>query len=278
MRLKIRHQTSYRFDASASAVIQTLRLTPRSFDGQHILRWRLDVDRNCRLRPVEDAFGNLTHVFAADGPIEELTVLVEGEVDTQDANGVIRGAVERFPPGLYLRETPLTAPDPDIGAYARAVSEESGGDVLNRLHGLMAALNEDMIFEEGATEVTATAAEAFRLKRGVCQDLTHVFLVAARHLGVPARYISGYFHRNDGVQKQRAGHAWAEAHVPGLGWVGFDPANCICPTDAHVRVAVGLDYLGAAPVRGSRYGGGGETLDVQVSVEAAADDVRAYRR
>ena len=104
-----------------------------------------------------------------------------------------------------------------------------------------------------------TAAEAFALKRGVCQDLTHVFIAAARHLGVPARYVGGYFHRADGVTQQDAGHAWAEAHVPALGWVAFDPANGICATDAHVRVAVGLDYLGAAPVRGARRGGGNET-------------------
>jgi transglutaminase-like putative cysteine protease len=72
----------------------------------------------------------------------------------------------------------------------------------------------------------------------------------ARHLGVPARYVGGYFHRADGVTQQDAGHAWAEAHVPSIGWIGFDPANGICTTEAHVRVAVGLDYLGAAPVRG----------------------------
>ena len=105
--------------------------------------------------------------------------------------------------------------------------------------------------------------EAFALKRGVCQDLTHVFIAAARSLGIPARYVGGYFHRNDGVIEQDAGHAWAEAFVPELGWVAFDPANGICATDAHVRVAVGLDYLGAAPVRGTRYGGAGETLAVK---------------
>ena len=85
----------------------------------------------------------------------------------------------------------------------------------------------------------------------MCQDLTHIFIAAARSLAIPARYIGGHFHRADGVTEQEAGHAWAEAFVPDLGWVAFDPANGICATDAHVRVAVGLDYLGAAPVRGS---------------------------
>ena len=88
---------------------------------------------------------------------------------------------------------------------------------------------------------STTAAEAFKLQRGVCQDLTHIFIAAARQLGIPARYIGGHFWRADGVTEQEAGHAWAEAYVDNLGWVGFDPANGICTTDAHVRVAVGLD-------------------------------------
>ena len=82
--------------------------------------------------------------------------------------------------------------------------------------------------------------------------------------------MSGYFRRNDGVTDQDAGHAWAEAFVPRLGWVAFDPANGICATDAHIRVAVGLDYLGAAPVRGTRYGGVEETLSVHIRVDQAA--------
>jgi len=101
----------------------------------------------------------------------------------------------------------------------------------------------------------------------VCQDLAHIFLATARHLDIPSRYVSGYFHRADGVVEQEAGHAWVEAHVPGLGWVGFDPANGISTTEAHVRVAIGLDYLAAAPVRGSRVGGGVEALGVRLRVD-----------
>src|SRR5258707_7498830 len=126
-----------------------------------------------------------------------------------------------------------------------------------------------MEYDTNPTYATTTAAEAFALKRGVCQDLTHIFIAAARELGLPARYVGGYFHRNDGVTRQQAGHAWAEVFIPSFGWVAFDPANGICATDAHVRVAVGLDYLGAAPVRGTRYGGGVETLAVSVVIDQA---------
>ena len=127
-----------------------------------------------------------------------------------------------------------------------------------------------MAYDTSPTHAATTAEEAFALKRGVCQDYTHIFIAAARSLAIPARYIGGHFHRADGAVRQEAGHAWAEAFVPDLGWVGFDPTNGVCVTDAHVRVAAGLDYLAAAPVRGSRYGGGSETLDVSVRVNAAA--------
>lgn len=277
MRLIIRHETVYAFSEPASAVIQTLRLTPRSHDGQHVMRWRLDVDRNCRLRTAEDAFGNHTHIFAADGPIERLSVLVEGEVDTQDTGGVVSGAVERFPPDLYLRETDLTAPDLDIAAFAQDVVAPAGEDTLRALHLLLGEIHETIAFEPGATDSAVTAAQAFSLKRGVCQDLTHIFISAARRVGIPARYVGGYFRRDDGQNDQAAGHAWAEAYVPDLGWVGFDPANGMCPTEAHVRVAIGLDYLGAAPVRGARYGGVGEELGVSVLVEDAQPKPN-YRR
>lgn len=263
MRIQISHETLYRYEAPAAGVIQTLRLTPRNHDGQYVVDWRIDVSENCQLAQHEDAFGNITHVFTAEGPFEELRVLVEGEVDTQDTNGVVQGSIERFPPSLYLRETPLTEFDPAIVDFAKSAKTD---DVLKTVHVLLERLHEEMAYDTSPTQVTTTAAEAFALKRGVCQDLTHIFIAAARSLAIPARYIGGHFHRADGVEQQEAGHAWAEAYVPNLGWVAFDPANGLCATDAYVRVACGLDYLGAAPVRGTRYGGGAEAMAVAVRV------------
>jgi len=269
MRIQISHETVYRYNAPAFGVIQTLRLTPRNHEGQHVLNWRVDLSEDCPLHQHEDAFGNITHAFTADGPFDELRVLVEGQVDVQDTHGMVRGAVERFPSSLFLRETNLTRPDAAISAFARAAQQSSGDDVLKLLHVLVERLHRDMVFDPDPTHVATTAAESFALGRGVCQDLTHIFIAAARVLQIPARYIGGYFRRNDGVEEQDSGHAWAEALVPDLGWVAFDAANGISATDAHVRVAVGLDYLGAAPVRGTRYGGGAETLTVAVRVAQA---------
>ena len=97
--------TTYRYDTPAGGVIQMLRLTPRNHDGQYVVRWRIDVSADCRLDEHEDAFGNITHAFTADGPFAELNVQVEGEVETRDTDGIVRGAIERFPPSLFLRET-----------------------------------------------------------------------------------------------------------------------------------------------------------------------------
>ena len=196
--------------------------------------------------------------------------MVEGEVETRDTQGIVRGAVERFPPSLYLRETALTSPDRDDRRIRRREPRRRPTATCSTCCTLCSsALHDEIIYDTDPTHAATTAAEAFALKRGVCQDLTHIFIAAARSLGIPARYVGGYFHRDDGVGEQDAGHAWAEAFVPELGWVAFDAANGICATDAHVRVAVGLDYLGAAPVRGTRYGGAGEALAVKVRVDQA---------
>lgn len=269
MRIRVSHETVYRYDAPPKGVIQTLRMTPRNHDGQYVVDWRIDVSADVRLDAREDAFGNITHAFTADGLIDTLRLQVEGEVETQDSHGVVRGTIEHFPPSLFLRTTPLTAPDAAIVALAREVAASGGADPLGLLHALLARLNREIAFDTDPTHVATTAAEAFALRRGVCQDLTHIFIAAAREIGFPARYVSGYFHRADGVVRQEAGHAWVEAHIADFGWVAFDPANGICATDAHVRVAVGLDYLGAAPVRGTRYGGGAEQLSVSVVVDQA---------
>lgn len=269
MRIRIVHETRYRYEWPVRGVIQHLRLAPRDHDGQHVLSWRIEPDMDGRLQADEDGFGNLVHVFSGDGPVEALTIRVTGEVETTDTAGLVSGAVERVPDAFYLRDTELTQASDPIRRFAQDSTGEAGGDMLATLHRLLAATHDTVAFDTRSTETTTSAAEAFRLRRGVCQDLSHVFVSAARHIGIPARYVSGYFHRNDGIVDQEATHAWAEARVPNLGWVGFDPANGICTTDAHVRIAVALDYLGAAPVRGSRRGGGAETLDVKLRVDTA---------
>ena len=261
MRIRIDYTTTYDYSLPANSVVQLLRVQPRAGWDQHVARWRVDVDADGCLRAGSDVFGNATHLFSADSAIKRLTLTVTGEVDTGDAHGVVRGFPEPLPPILFLRSTALSAHDAAIAAFAASIP---GTSELDRLHALNATLNEAMAFDADATGTGTDAASAFGQLRGVCQDYTHIFCAAARTMGIPARYVSGHFVRDD-VGVQPAGHAWAEALVPDLGWVGFDPTNGISVTPAHVRVAVGLDYLDAAPVRGARRGGGDEEMHVAVS-------------
>ena len=269
MRIRVDYETTYAYAGPARTMLQHLRLQPRDHAGQRVGRWRVEIDADGRLRRGEDPFGNILHVFTLARPTDRLRVRVQGEVEVGDTSGVVLGAPERFPPSVFVRETPLTTLDADLAAFADTVAATAGGDPLERLHGLMRAVRERVAFETGRTSSATTASQAFALGQGVCQDLTHVFIAAARRMGAPARYVSGHLVRTDTVE-QEAAHAWAEAHVPDLGWVGFDVANGICPSDRHLRVAIGPDYLSAAPVRGARSGGGGETLDVRLSVSDAS--------
>ena len=274
MRIRIGYETDYVYARPVRSAVQLIRMTPLSNGGQRVRRWSVQVDAPGRLRRGEDAFGNVLHAFYLGGPVERLRILVEGEVETTDTAGVLSGAAEIFAPEVFLRETPLTAPDAAVDALAQAAHAEADAP-LGRLHALVRLIGARMRFDpQGETAAATTAAQALAGGHGVCQDMAHVFVSAARRLGAPARYVSGHLLRADHPE-QEAGHAWAEAHVPGLGWVGFDPANGVSPTEAYLRVAVGPDYLAAAPVRGSRSGGGAERMTVRLTVADAARPPRS---
>src|SRR5579863_9306874 len=147
MRICVAHETVYRYDTPSTGVIQTLRLTPRNHTGQYVVDWRIEISADCRLEPQEDAFGNIVHAFSTDGPLAELRILAEGEVETQDTAGVVRGAVERFTPSLFLRETPLTRADAAIAAFAAQVrgaapAEPGSNDTLAALHRLLSQMDD----------------------------------------------------------------------------------------------------------------------------------------
>ena len=274
MRIRIDYRTSYLYGAPAKAIIQILRLTPRPYEGQRVARWNVDIDADARLTRGEDTLGNITHTAYVPGPVSSLEVAVSGEIETWDTHGVVRGAAERFCPEVFLRSTELTAASPELVAFGRDVAGATA-DPLDQLHRLMMAIHQGVAFDVAPTHAATPAAEAFAIRRGVCQDLSHIFIAAARAMGAPARYVSGHLVRDDGQVMQEAAHAWAEAHVPSLGWVGFDPANGVCPTPSYVRVAIGLDYLGAAPVRGSRSGGGEEQMHVKLLVSHAQRQIQS---
>lgn len=266
MLIRIRHTTHYRYDRDIELTAQLVRLTPRGHLGQRVATWRVVEDGGRPLPTTDDGYGNIVHLLTHNRAHAEATVIAEGEVETTESHGMVSGAVERLQPVFFLRRTLLSTADDAIMALARSAV---GAAPLDRLHDLMGRIRQRVDYVIGATTAETTAAEALAAGRGVCQDHAHVFIAAARTLGIPARYVSGYLW--DGRDKpQEASHAWAEAHVPELGWVGFDPANGISPSPAYVRVAIGLDYREAAPIRGLRRGRAQETLTVSVDVREAA--------
>ena len=260
MRIAITHTTTYHGDGATRA-FQALRLTPPTCRSQTVLSWQIRVaDSGAPLRYI-DAFGNSVDLVASLGPVADVEIIAEGVVETIDTAGVIGRTDEAMVPAVCLRETPLTLPDAAIKAFAE---ECRGADTLATLHAIMDRLHEQVAYDTSATSSNTTAAAAFGARRGVCQDHAHIFIAAARTLGIPARYVTGYL-LTDGADAV-AHHAWAEALAPMIGWVGFDPANGECPTERYVRLAVGLDAIEAAPIRGMRLGASSERLAVSVAV------------
>ena len=250
MRFKAHHDFVLSYSEPAKSIIMVLRLTPRSHEGQHIVAWRIDLHVDCLMNASEDAFGNIVHTFNVEGPVQRVGILIEGEVETFDAAGIVRGAPERMPAPLFLRETALTAADTPLRAFAAEVAATRSG-TLDILHGLMGAIHKTIAFDP-EVEADASAAAAFAAKRGGAPDFAHIFIAGARHLGIPARYVSGFFAPvgTDGGSARL--HGWAEALVPEIGWIGFDAQNNICPQENHIRIACALDRLGAAPLRAAR--------------------------
>lgn len=253
MHLSIRNDIRFSFPAPARNLTVLLRLSPRSHEGQHVTGVRIDADIDCSLRVGQDAFGNVTHSFSAAGPLEGFTVTSVCRVETYDAAGIVRGGAERLPVDIFLRDTELTALDAGLRQFAeRATASEP--EPLGKLHALMHAVHgeiahEDRPPEPGAPVVAPTAAQAFAAKAGDASSHAHIFAAAARHLGLPCRHVTGYLLR-EGDGEASASHAWAEAFVEKLGWIGFDPVEKLCPNGRHVRVATALDALGAAFFRG----------------------------
>lgn len=264
MHLKIAHTTGYHYDQPVHYALQRLRITPLTGPGQKVLNWSVRMENATKQSTFSDQFGNRTELWSTMEEPKETLIVAEGEIETEDRAGVVGTHTGFCPLWLFLRDTPLTIPGDRIKAMASELQDAS--DPLGRMHNLMQRISTAIIYETGQTHAQTTAEEALANGRGVCQDHAHTFLSVARLLDVPARYVSGYLFM-DGVDEQTASHAWAEVHLPGLGWVGFDAANCICPDARYVRIATGLDYQGAAPVSGLRLGNASERLSVALTVQ-----------
>jgi len=262
MQLTIRHATQYRFGAPVRSGLQQLRKTPKSSPQQRILRWQTRVEHGFKELGFEDHHNNFVELISFERGTTELSVISDGEVELSDTGGVVGPHRGPAPLWLYLRQTPMTRARTRLRAFLR---EADVTPDLDGLHALIGAIAARVTYLIGASEPNWSAEDALEAGQGVCQDHTHIFLACAREMGIPARYVSGYLMLNDRTV-QDAMHAWAEAYLDGLGWVGFDVSNGISPDTRYVRVATGLDYMEASPVSGLRVGGTDEQLEVRIDV------------
>jgi len=265
MKLAIRHRTAYAYDPAVSAVAMRLKLFPSVFAGQKTLSWTVTLNGAATEPDFRNGYGDAVATRFLRGGVTAVEVIAEGVVETADLAGVLRGHRAPLKPGVCLRDTPRTRADALILALARE-ADATGGAPIERAHALQDLVTARVAYRAGSTHAATTAAAALAAGEGVCQDHAHVMIAAARALGWPARYVAGYYLASEEGGDDGATHAWAELWVDGLGWVGFDAANDLCPTDAYVRLCSGLDAADASPLRGHASGVSQETLSVAVSV------------
>ena len=265
MQIAIEHTTVHSYEHPVRYGVQELRLTPPHLASQKVLDWRIEMPGFKDSVSWYDAFGNLTHLVNQVQERDELTVKVTGRVETRNTDGIVGQTPHAPPSRIFVRETPLTAADRAVAAIAAGL-EGKHRDQIALFHALMETLRERIEFDAGHTGNNTSAADVLKAGRGVCQDFSHVFLAVCRRLDLAARYVTGYLVVREGDVGAEAQHAWVEADVAGLGWVGFDPANGVCPDDHYVRLACGLDASDAAPIRGIRRGQGGASMHVHLTV------------
>jgi transglutaminase-like putative cysteine protease len=267
MRLRIHHSTTYAYGDMPNYLIQRLLLEPAPVRSQRVLSWQIRAPGIENALRYVDGFGNPVAVITPQNVKGEIAIVADGEVEVEDTAGVVGDERLAIPESVFLRKTAATMVDGELKVFAH--SFEGKAPSLERLHAMMVAVHAAVVYEVGTTHTFTTASEAFRNGKGVCQDHAHVMVALARVLEVPARYVTGYLAGGQGASSAAA-HAWAEILVPDLGWVGFDAANGLCPTDQYVRLASGLDAASTTPIRGTRRGGSnGEEMRVEVLAEIA---------
>ena len=262
MKLSVYHATTYRYAEPVSRSTQYIRLTPVTNNRQRVLEWQLDLPT--RSIQLLDAFGNLTNLMTLSRSHDSIALVGTGTVEVPDMDD--GEPADLVNPRVFLRETQLTARDEAITAFCEPMRKVVATRPLIGATDLMTAVQQVMVLKRGVTDAETTAAEAFALQAGAVQDQVHIFLACCRYLGLPARYVSGYAYTPD--RAAVASRAWAEAWISNRG-VGFDVSQGSNAAGGHIKLAVGLDYRDACPVRGTRLGGGEEVLSATSQVRKA---------
>ncbi len=265
MRLSIQHITQYHFDKPVHYALQRLKLRPKDGAGQTIISWQLMIDGGTIEAELDDPHNNHVSLISVDEGRTEITLSCQGEIETADNHGILGRHRSYVPLWAYCRPTRLTTAARGVHKLLAGVNRDQE-DKLDLLHQLSAHILSSVHYQGGVTSFDTSAEQAITTGAGVCQDHAHIFIASCRAIGIPARYVSGYLMMNDRVE-QSASHAWAEAHLDSIGWVGFDISNGISPDGRYVRVATGFDYRDAAPISGMSFGARDKSMVVSLRVE-----------
>jgi transglutaminase-like putative cysteine protease len=259
----IRHVTKFVYDSPISESVMEARVQPRSDGSQRCIQFRLTTAPTSRVLMYQDHDGNVVHHFAVPGRHARLTVTSEALVEC--------GPVPLVPfdlgPGSWDRLDELTAsgefwelqnaspfarPTERLDEFAREISWSRGSDPLATVRRLTTEIYDRFEYRPQSTRVDSPIDEALDARSGVCQDFAHIMITLVRQVGIPCRYVSGYLFHQDRADRSSVGatHAWVEALMPDIGWVGFDPTNNRLAEGRHIRVAIGRDYSDVPPTKG----------------------------
>ncbi len=282
----VTHLTLYEYSSAIINSVMELRMQPRSDQNQRCVRTSIEVSPDAKVFSHRDYLGNIVHHFDIPNSHNQLAIKSESVVEMKppavlpdslpsdswlalEPDVIDRDHYDMLLPGQFARETGL------LNVFADEVNWQHDtvrqrGDPLSALRALNTQIYESFEYRQHVTRVDSPIDEALTVRSGVCQDFTHIMLTLVRRVGIPARYVSGYLYHHEGNADRSdvdASHAWVEAWLPTLGWVGFDPTNNLTVTDRHVRVSYAIDYAGATPSRGVFTGDAETELKVQVQVE-----------
>jgi len=279
----IRHVTRFRYSAPISESIMEVRIQPRTEGLQHCLDFRLTTTPRARILDYRGEQGNKVHHFDVPNRHAQLTInahsLVELTPSPEPPTALPTSAWEELDALTATDEywdtlmpSHFASPTDLLRKLADELNIQRRGDPLTVLRELNTGLHNSIDYSPKNTNVDSPIDDALRVRQGVCQDFAHIMITLVRALGIPCRYVSGYLFQQAGHREQRdrstesATHAWVEAMLPGLGWVGFDPTNDMFAGERHIRVAVGRDYADVPPTRGIFRGGAESELSVTVKV------------
>jgi transglutaminase-like putative cysteine protease len=279
MYYSIRHLTRFRYSAPITESVMEVRMQPRTEGHQRCLSFRLQPNPRAQVLAYRDYLGNTVHHFDVPGRHLQLTITAEAHVEllpppplptvSSTAWEEVDALAEAGEHWFELQPSAFARPTAHLADFGRELRLGRQDDPLTTLRRLTTDIAASFEYAPQSTHVDSPIDDALQARQGVCQDFAHIMIALVRQLGIPCRYVSGYLvHRVQDHDRsaEDATHAWVEALLPDLGWVGFDPTNDLIAGDRHIRVAVGRDYADVPPTRGIFKGRADSALDVAVQV------------